>query len=179
MHLHQFQMSYIAAEDRIMLRVSFHDEHQALHELRAWLTRRMVSRVWPTILQSLQTQVTLDQPAAAHAKLEMVNMAHQASVSDMTAAGKFNTPYETEIDRFPLGETPIVVTHAHFNVKRNEPLRINFLPEAGPGFEIAFQPGLLHGFCKLLQNVVEQAEWDMDLSMPGETVAPAAAHLLN
>ena len=162
-----------------MLRVSFRAPDQSLHELRAWLTRRMVSKVWPTILHSLQTQVTLDQPAAAHARLEIVSMAHQASVSDMAAAGKFDAPYETAIDQFPLGETPIVVTQAQFNMVRNEPLRINFLPESGEGFEIAFQPSLLHGFCKLLQSVVELAEWDIELIMPGASAAPAAGHLLN
>jgi hypothetical protein len=179
MDLHQFQMLYVAAEDRVLLRCSFYAEDRTLHETLAWLTRRMVSRLWPTIVKSLQKQVALDRPAAAGASLEMVSMAHQASVAELMAAGKFGAPYDCTADGLPQGMAPLLVIRADFNVARNEPLRIAFVAAEGRAIEIAFQTDLLHAFCRLLQNAVRAAEWDIELQIPGETAAPDDARLLN
>ena len=179
MDLHQFQMLYVPAEDRVLLRFSYFAEERILRETFAWLTRRMVTRLWPTIVDSLQKQVTLDRPAAAGASLEMVNMAHQASVAELTAAGKFAAPYECTLEGLPPGITPMLLIRADFKVARNEPMHISFAAVDGRAFEIAFQPDMMHAFCRLLQNAVRAAEWGIELVIPGETAAPGDAHLLN
>ena len=168
MVLHQCQLTYIPEEDRIVMRASFMYGDDELHELRAWLTRRIVKLLWPTLQKAMQTQVTLDQPSAAHAKAEMVNMAHHASVMELAAQGKFGKPYDMEATHYPLGETPFLVHNAQFNIARNAPMRIIFAPETGAGFEIAFTPQILHGFFSLLPTAVAQAEWDMELFLPSD-----------
>ena len=168
MVLHQCQLTYVQEEDRIMLRASFMQANGELHEVRAWLTRRIVKMLWPTLQKAMQTQVTLDQPAAAHAKAELVNMAHQASILELAAEGKFGKPYDAEATHFPLGETPFLVHNAQFNIARNEPMRIIFAPQTGAGFEIAFTPTILHGFFSLMPTAVAQAEWDMELFLPSD-----------
>jgi hypothetical protein len=159
MTLNQLQLSYQVDQDRILLRASYTGKDSPLQEIRAWLTRRLVNNLWPGIVKALETQVTLDQPQAAHAKAEIIGMAHQTTMAEITSRGDFAKPFNTEVQNYPAGETPILVNTAHFTLKARQPLRINFTPAQGSGFEIAFSPPLLHGFCTMLKDVVKSAQW--------------------
>ncbi|MFC7518216.1 hypothetical protein ACFQUU_24690 [Herbaspirillum sp. GCM10030257] len=166
MDLHQIQVSYQAEEDRLLFRASFKSDG-GLHELRAWLTRRLLKVLWPAILQALETQVKLDKPQAAHASADIIGMEHQASVDQIRDSGSFNNPYEAEIQDFPLGEHPLLITSVNFAQLPDQPIRINMTPADGHGFELAFTLVVLHGFCSLLKDAVRLAEWDLELEMPG------------
>lgn len=177
MELHQIQVIYQAEEDRLLCRASFKAE-DGLQEVRAWLTRRLVRNLWPGIIDVLEKQVVLDKPQAAHASADIVGMEHHASVEEIRGSGCFNNTFESEVQAYPLGETPVLVHQAQFTVLPNQPIRMNLTPAEGYGFEIAFNLTMLHGFCSLLKEAVKQAEWDMHLVMPGAT-APAMAGMLN
>lgn len=166
MELHQIQVIYRADEDRLLCRASFKAE-DGLQEVRAWLTRRLIRNLWPSLLQTLETQVALDKPAAAHAKTDIVGMEHQASVETIRETGNFNVPYAAKVAGYPLGEVPILVHQIDFTLHADQPLRITFSPAQGAGFEVALTLTVLHGFCALLKDAVRQAEWDMELKMPG------------
>ena len=167
MELHQIQVIYRQDEDRLLCRASF-KENEELHELRAWLTRRLVRNLWPAILQTMEKQVALEKPDAAHASADIVGMEHQASVDTIRGTGSFDAPYETEAAHFPLGETPILVDKVDLTIGVGQPLRMNLSAANGTGFEIRFTPTVLHGFCELMKDAARQAEWDMELEMPGE-----------
>jgi hypothetical protein len=178
MDLHQLQLTYQVEDDRIILRISF-KETESLQEIRAWLTRRLVKNLWSGIIRALETRVSLAQPLAAHASAEIVNMEHQASVSEIRSNGSFDTPFEAAADDFPMGETPILVTAAHFTIHPDQPLRVNFTNADNHGFEIAFTQTVLHGFCSLLQEAVTAAEWDLELRLPGIGDTGTASRTLN
>ncbi|WP_136415480.1 hypothetical protein [Herbaspirillum sp. ST 5-3] len=180
MELHQIQVTYMAEEDRILCRTSFKGAGDGLQEIRAWLTRRMVAKLWPGIIDALEKQVALDKPLAAHASADIVGMDHFASVEEIRGSGSFSSPYESTIESFPLGETPILVKTVNFTLNPDQPIRMNLAPAEGFGFEIAFTQTVLHGFCSLLKDAVKIAEWDLDLTMPG-MLAPSgnAARVLN
>lgn len=150
----------------MVCRASFKADAE-LHELRAWLTRRMVRNLWPAIIQTLEKQVALENPDAAHASTDIVGMEHQASVDSMRGSGSFDSPYDTDATHFPLGETPILVHKVDFHVGAGQPVRMTLSSAEGPGFEIGFELTVLHGFCAMLKAVVKQAEWDIELEMPG------------
>lgn len=177
MELHQIQVIYQPQEDRLLCRASFKAEG-GLQEVRAWLTRRMVRQLWPGIIDVLERQVALDKPQAAHASADIVGMEHHASVEEIREKGCFSNAFESDVQAYPLGETPILIHQAQFTMVPNQPIRMNLTPEEGYGFEIAFDLTTLHGFCSLLKEAVRQADWDMKLAMPG-SVAPAAASMLN
>jgi hypothetical protein len=180
MELHQLQVTYQQDEDRLLFRASFTSPDKPLQEVRAWLTRRLVKNLWPGIVKALETQVTLNQPQAAHAKAEIVGMEHQESVTKLAARGDFKTPFDAKAQTYPIGEAPILVTTAQFNITANQPVRINFAPAQGKGFEIAFPPQVMHGFCNLLREAVKTAQWDIDLPLPGAvTPADTATRVLN
>jgi len=43
---------------------------------------------------------------------------------------------------------------------------LTLLPREGQGVNLALNDTLLHALCKLLQDEVEKAEWDMKLALP-------------
>lgn len=180
MDLHQLQVSYQAEEDRLLFRASFKAEDGTLQELRAWITRRLLRVLWPAILQTLETQVRLDKPQAAHASADIVGMDHHASIEHIRDTGNFDTYYETEISHFPLGEAPLLITSVNFAQHADQPVRINFSPADSGGFELSFTLVMLHGFCSLIREAANMAEWDIALEMPGALGTTAAgSHLLN
>ncbi|MDB5797462.1 MAG: hypothetical protein JWP36_1364 [Paucimonas sp.] len=179
MELHQIQLSYNQEQDRVLLRATFRDKARALHEVRAWLTRRIVVRLWPGIVRAMEAKVTLEQPQAQHAKREIVGMVHQASINDNVQRGGFAKKFEETAVAHPLGTEPLLVTIANFHLKANQPVRIEFVALGGKRFEFAFSDRILHGFCKLLQDAVKNAEWELDLVMPGLDQAPVAPGALN
>lgn len=179
MNLHQLQLSYQSEQDRLLFRVSFTGTDQPLKEVQAWLTRRLVRKLWDGIVRAMETRVSLEQPLATPARTELVGMAYEASVSKNTQAGSFNRPFEEGMPDLTIGNEPILVTTAHINVHAKRPLSINFCPSKGYGFEIAFAPEVLHGFCSLLQQVVRSAEWDIELKMPGASDAVDMPKMLN
>jgi hypothetical protein len=179
MNLHQIQLSYQIEEDRVLLRVSFKNDKEDLLEIRAWLTRRFIRRLWSGMLDAMKTQVALARPAAAHASAEIVGMGHGASVSEIREAGGFDALFEGAAEEFPLGEAAILITTAHFSVDADQPVRINFISMEGGSFEVVFTEIMLHGFCSLLQDAIKRAEWDMELILPGSAADPPGPRLLN
>lgn len=179
MELHQLQLIYQREEDRILFRASFSEENRLRQEIRAWLTRRLVRNLWTGIVKALTTQVVLDQPQAAHASAEIVNMEYQASINEFAERGDFKNPFESNANAYPIGEAPILVTVAHFTINANHPLRINFTQADGNGFEVGFTPTVLHGFCTLLQDAVKKAEWNIELELPGVAAVEPKSRILN
>jgi hypothetical protein len=56
------------------------------------------------------------------------------------------------------------------------------LPQQGQGVTLALDDTLLHGLCKLLQDVVAKSGWDLMLALPtgpAQAGAEAAPRLLN
>ena len=179
MELHQLQVAYNQEQDRLLLRATFRSPDKALHEVRAWITRRILTRLWPGILRALETKVALEQPQAQHAKREIVGMAHEASINDNVQRGGFAAKFEETAKAYPLGAEPLLITTANFHLKANLPVRIEFLDPSGKRFEIAFSDRVLHGFCKLLQDGVKNAQWEIDMAMPGMTASQPESVVLN
>ncbi|MFI4939929.1 MAG: hypothetical protein ACHP7O_06260 [Burkholderiales bacterium] len=167
MVLHQIQAAYRAEEDRLLLRVSFSADDGPRQEIRAWLTRRLVKALWPAIIHAMETQVALDHPHAAHARVEIVNMEHEATISEIRAHGKFGMPFAPESYSFPFGEQPVLLTGAHISVKANQTPRINFVSALNGNFEITLTSSMLHGLCTLLQDAIKPADWNIELHLPG------------
>ena len=73
---------------------------------------------------------------------------------------------------------------ARLNTGRNDQGKhvLMLLPQQGQGVTLALDDTLLHGLCKLLQDVVAKAEWDMVLALPtgaAITDAETAPRVLN
>jgi hypothetical protein len=172
MSLQQLQVTYHQQQDRVLLRAAFKGPDEPRQELRAWITRRMVPPLWSGMLRALSTQISLELPQSAQASREIIGMKHEASVAEQAARGNFNDGFDNSAQEYPMGEEPLLIDALRFTVNPHEPVRINFAPPDGKGFEIAFSSAVLHAFCKLLQDAVKSAQWNLTLVMPAPAPAP-------
>ncbi|HTD07184.1 hypothetical protein [Undibacterium sp.] len=181
MELLQIQVIYQAEEDRILVKFSFSDTgpEGAKQEIQAHITRRLLLQLWPTTLQALAAQVVLNKPEAAHASVDIVQMEHESSLNQMKEGGNFSNPYQAQAAVFPRGETPLLIHRINFNILAGEPICLQFFPLGQPAFEITMPESLLHGFCSLLQAAAKEADWGIELVIPGSEHGAVAPHLLN
>lgn len=199
MNLEQLHLAYRLDHDRILLRMSFspaeasgeeNEEGEQVQknesdvlkqEIRIFITRRLLKNLWPVMMQALATQVSLDRPEAAFASQDLVQMAHHESVNAIKESGSFNTPYTDEERSSPLGEEPILLESIKFHLNVNQPLHMQLIPFNGNGgnIDMHFPSSILHGFCKLLQDAEQEAQWDLQLSLPSSSIEHSGSGLLN
>jgi hypothetical protein len=172
MDLQQIHASYHQEEDRLLFRVSYLDATGELHEIRAWITRQLLKTLWAGLVTAMEAQVALDQPQAAHAKAEIAGMQHEASLMDLQARGGFDQAFKADINKFPFGEHPILLTQAHIKVDSGQGPRIQFVSTAQRHFELGFTPVTFHALCKVLRDAVVNVDWGIELRLP-KTNAPS------
>ena len=166
MELNTLQFFYDDAQDRLLLRIAVID-NGAAHELRAWLTRRFVPQLWSAMQQALVTRVSLARPDAVHASTELIDMARQSAIRTLTSHGAFGTGFRTDLPPHAECASAFLVAEAKFHVAAEGPIRINFLPAEGSGFELTLDDTEFHGFFSLLQQTVPVTGWDQPLTLEG------------
>ena len=86
----------------------------------------------------------------------------------------FATQYqEVPESRRPLGEEPVLVSKIQIKPGPDNNQVLCMHPEQGQGLEIAFDPTLLHSFCKLLVEGVKKTDWDLEYRI-SEDVSPVS-----
>lgn len=178
MNLRQIQVAYDPREDRLLIRAASETPQGVREEVRAWVTRRLAAPLWEGIVQGMQAQAA-GQPIAEAVRREIVGMQHEAAVAEQQAQGQFAAPFEQGAQSYPVGETPLLIDTFHLATGPGEPLRMILAPSEGAGFQLAMSGPLLHGFCRLLQNAVSEANWGLALVMPGAPVEDGTPRTLN
>lgn len=181
MNLEQLNLSYLPQEDRILFRIGFSspDEECAKQEIKILLTRRLVQRLWPTLIEALLTQIRLNQPGASFASEELIKMQHQHSVETFAEDGNFSQEYDAKNRTSPLGEIPLLLDSIKFHLDPQKPLNMQLIATNGANIDLKMPMEMMHGFTKLLQEAVKKAEWQLDLSMLDDGIMPRSNQLLN
>lgn len=150
--LHQIQLSYVPEEDRLLLRVSTR-EHQ---ELRFWLTRRLVARLWPLLVDQLAARADAGAHADPEARRSLLEFRHEAAVQQ----ADFSAPYRDAPRETPLGAVPLLVTKA-----RLRPGEAGFdlwlMPAEGSGVRLSLTEAMLHSLCRMLEQTAARTEWGL------------------
>ncbi len=175
MNIRQLTVVYLPEQDRLLVRLNTHGQE----ELRLWLTRRLVLRLWPALQQQAQAQASrqagLASPQALH------DPAAQSALADFQKADSlsrtdFNTPFDAGARHLPLGDAPVLVTEVSLTPTRDGAIRLGFQEKLDAhtpprSFELTLSPQLLHGWMHLLEQALEQSQW---IAPPAEaSVAPA------
>jgi hypothetical protein len=164
--LDQIQISFVAAEDRLLLRMST----QSGEEFRFWLTRRFVKALRPGLSQTLSHQPRIQVQANTEAKQELLNFQHQQAVQ----ASDFKTPYKNELKSLPLGEQPVTLTRFQVRPQPEGRVILTVGPEQGNGIDLALNPHLVHSLIALLNNALDRADWGLvDTTTAGDENRPA------
>lgn len=177
MNIHQLSVTYQPEQDRILARVNT----TAGEEMRLWLTRRLMVGLWP-LLSKLMTEHLLRLEAAGSsldaADDEMKQMLADFRKQEFLQKADFETPYQENQTRLPLGAEPLLVTDVDASPLPNGRLRLSFnenpagraadAPAEPRRFQMEMEPRLMQGLMHLLEQALAQSRWR-------EAFVPAAA----
>src|SRR6266568_9669874 len=109
MKIHQLSVTYLAEQDRILMRVNT----ATAEEMRLWLTRRLLLGLWP-LLSKLLTKHLLKLEAAGTsldtADEDLKRMLAEFRKEEFLRQADFETPYQEHQRQMPLGEEPLLIT---------------------------------------------------------------------
>jgi hypothetical protein len=163
MKIHQLSVTYLAEQDRILVRVNT----AAAEEMRLWLTRRLMLGLWP-LLSKLLTKHLLKLEAAG-SSLEAADEGLKKMLADFRKEeflkdADFDTPYRENQAQLPLGEKPLLITDVDASPLPNGRLRLSF-NERLPGvvkprsFQMEMEPKLMQGMMHLLEQALARSQW--------------------
>jgi hypothetical protein len=176
MRLHQLKLDFIPEQDRLLLRVSTDNQQ----EVRLWLTRRALRLLWPLLVQMARSSPEVALQSNPQARDALVGMQHEQALSK----ADFAKPFEEVPREMPLGAEPILVARMRSNRDDQGNQILGLLPQKGQGINLTLDNTLLHSFCKLVQNAVAKADWDIALELPAlltplQPLDPALPKTLN
>lgn len=163
--IERMHMEYVAAQDRICLRVRTGDPA----EVRCWLTRRFTRQLWQALQHAVADDPELE--AATTAEERATRLARKHTRANARSPGR--SGHETAADRggsgaeLPLGEDPILLTRVR--VRRTERgHKLSLLPadDHAQGLHIDMDETLLHRVTALLARAVTRTDWDLELEPP-------------
>jgi hypothetical protein len=162
MKIHQLSVAYLAQHDRILVRVNT----TAAHEMRLWLTRRLMLGVWPLLSKLFTTHLL--KLEAAGSSLETADEGLRRMLTDFRKQeflkhADFDTPYRESQAQQPLGEEPLLVTDVDASPLPNGRLQLSFHERShGPvkprSFQMEMEPKLMQGR-HLLEQAVALSQW--------------------
>lgn len=169
MNIHQMSASYVAEQDRILLRVNT----TASEEMRLWLTRRLMLGLWPLLSRVLTDHLLKLEAAGSSldaADEELRRMLADFRKEEFLQHADFDTPYEGK-SALPLGEEPLLITGVDASPLPSGRLRLSFnekLPgDAAPrNFQIEMAPKLMQGLMHLLEQALAQSQWRESFAAP-------------
>jgi hypothetical protein len=163
--IHQMQITFVPVQDRLMFRLNTTDRA----EFKFWFTRRYVKLLWQA-LQKMLSKTQSGMSADPQTKQAVLSFQHEKAL----ARTDFATQYqEIPESRRPLGDEPVLVSKIQIKPGPDNTQVLCMHPEQGQGLEIAFDPILLHSFCKLLVEGVKKTDWDLEYRISDE-VAPVS-----
>ena len=158
MRLHQLKLDFIPEQDRLLLRVRTDNQF----ELRLWLTRRALRLLWPLLVQMVRCAPEVARQSNPQARDALVGMQHERALRQ----ADFGQSFEESPRELPLGADPILVARIQANKDDCGNDVLGLLPQQGQGINLTLDNTLLHSLCKLMQNAVAKAEWDIVLELP-------------
>lgn len=164
MNLERITAEFNGEEDRLMIRVFFDKKS----EIQFWLTRRLVRRIWPVLLQMAQSRPDIQLQPNPEARKALLGFQHEKALQEV----RFSKATQEPGREHPLGNAPMLVNKVRARRNERSQTVLSFLPHQGNGIDLALGDALLHGLMKLIQDAAAKAEWDLALAVPA--LMPAA-----
>lgn len=164
MKLKQINLSHDEGEDRILMRISTHDDL----EYRAWLTRRIVERLVPALDQIHQLDHVNKAPTP-DARQEVHRFRQQSALEQ----AKFSPDYENETLKPAHKGAPVLVYRMKLQHLQEGQYLLHLWPAEGDGLQLRLNDVLLQALRKLLIDTQRRAAWNLFV----EAAAPTSTEL--
>ncbi len=174
--LHQLTLTYSAAQDRLLLRIST-KEHS---EYQLWLTRRFVCAIWKGLIKTIERDPTLSQGLMPKVKQEVMAMHHQKSIQDSDFSQKhaldnvnltpkmardISPQHPKDMESLKLGSGALLVTGAQIKPLIKNLTYIKLKTEANTAIDFSLNKKLLHALCHMMITSTQKAGWDLNLAI--------------
>lgn len=169
-HIEQVQITYVAAEDRLLLRVASNAD-----EFRFWLTRRFVAALRPQLAQRLARQPHISVQANPDARRGLLELEREHAVS----RADFATPFRTTERQLPLGAQPVLLTRFTLRPGDDGALVLGLAPAQGQGIDLTLQAALVHNILVLLDGALGAADWQLGTPVSAPDSGRDAPHVVN
>lgn len=143
--LHQMNVTYVAKEDRLLLRVS----NLQGDEFRIWLTRRYTA----LLLNVLNKQMEKSGGAPTVAASE--------ETKRLFKAGALERKYASDNSSFPLGENGFLAYRINSSATPEGVLHLELSPEQGQGVALHLTNAMLYMFSNILHQGIDRAGWNL------------------
>jgi len=172
MDVHQISVQFVAAEDRLLLRVSTREGEM----VSAWLTRRLLRGLWSPFDRLLaHVQVSQERPEAiVHPAAR--EMLAQASRAQTLSKIDLETEFQPGTVLPELGDTPLLVTEVKLSPKPDGQLGSAWRDALGHELTLDLDPTAATALQEMLARAIKQADWRLGLSASGETEPGASLH---
>jgi hypothetical protein len=173
MQIKQLNVTHNAEEDRLLLRISTTEEQ----EYCLWLTRTMVSKLWPCLNRCIRDLDT--RRAGASDKPAAVQQVYGAFERDKNLQSlNLQQQYEPPKTQ-PLGDKPLLITSIDIASDGANTITLRWIERltgvsTQRSFEMTLQPNMYHGLTTLLDKGMDAARW-RDVSALTTDVDPAPA----
>ena len=162
--LHQMTVEFVAAEDRLLLRVNT----TGRLEYQMWLTRRLVQGIWRLMVGAFAEAPEIKAQPAPRVKRAIMSMQHQEAVE----TADFKTERETATAPPPGMDGPQLVTAVQCGRVSNSVRRLSFRTSAGKDINVNLTEEMMHALCHLIRQGAEKAGWNLELSIGDAASAP-------
>lgn len=157
MQIHQLSVVYQSEQDRLLMRVNT----RVGTELSLWITRRLLRRLGPLLIQVIDSHVQPMQPGGDQrpdVRRAVADMERDA----LLQGADFATPYQP-VQARPLGDEPLLVSEVVATPLASVRLRLSFLEkiEGRPlrSFDIDADASLLQALLHLIRQALAQSQW--------------------
>lgn len=165
MNLERITVEFVPEDDRLLVHVYF----SKTAEIRFWMTRRLVHRFWPVLLQIAQSRPEIQSQASPEARKALLAFEHENALTRV----RFSKSVEDPDRAHPLGDVPFLVTRIRTRRNAKGQTILSLLPKKGNGLDLALGENLMHGLIKLIKDSVAKAEWNLNLEVPTSSHSPS------
>ena len=172
MQIHQFQVSYLAEQDRILVRMN----STSGQEQRLWFTRRMLLGLYPHLEQT-STQLTIADASPVGHDGAASNAVQAFQRQETLDHADFDTPFQSPQPVFSEADQPLLVTTAHIQKQGDSMLSVRF-EESLPGLpesrqlEIQMGSETLIGLLHVISLALQNSDWGLHTAAGNQPTPP-------
>lgn len=172
MDIHQIQVKYDAAADRLLMQV----RTRAGEVVGVWLTRRMMLRLWPHFDRAV-THVAVQRTAPdATVMPEAREMLQQAARERPLPHADFSKQFDPQPAARPLGTEPLLPTEINLTPSPTGALALRLREEGGRSLELRLGEELSSALLRLVEKALRASGWGLlpDAAPPAAAAPPGA-----
>lgn len=185
MDIRQLSVRYLLEQDRLLWCINSH----AHEEIRLWLTRALMLRLWPLLNRVVLDHFAVSADARSDGFVDLNaleersrSLLAQARKEEALAQADFSTPYKNDATQHPMGTEPLLVTEINLSPVSPNRLRLHLREQLeDPAHQRAFQvelgDDLVFAVMQLLGQALQLSQWLSPAAAPEPAPQRAAIDL--